>query len=119
MDTSYVADSLVREKYLKIQGIKNILFVVWSKVWCWKPLIITKEIWGLFQSVKPIIIYFIGMINSTIKMWDIHSGKNFKNSVDNEYNNNLILFIPDVNAFGTGSDDSNFRFFIWGSMERC
>ena len=52
------------------------------------------------------------MINSTIKMWDIHSGKNFKNSVDNEYNNNLILFIPDVNAFGTGSDDSNFRFFI-------
>ena len=47
-------------------------------------------------------IFLIGIINSTDKMLDIHSGICFHTHYGHVYDINLVLFFTDVNVFGAG-----------------
>ena len=52
-----------------------------------------------------------GSCDSTVKVWDIRSGKCTHTFHGHESDINAVEFFPDGNAVGTGSDDSSCRLF--------
>ena len=111
MVSSAVEDSLIRRKFWQTWYIQHLLFGVWSQCCFWTLSLLTRAMWCILESVLSITIFLIGSIKQTAKMWYIHSGKCLQINVGHEYEINLVLFLPDINSFDTGSNDSACRLF--------